>query len=265
MSAHPGPSFLLRTLFFLPYSALLGRPYRPAVRTPPFHGGNTGSNPVRVAKRATPSKPASAEDPQPVTGGLHRIKATAVLVAFCHFLRSSWPTWPVLPLLRIPVRTEEFAERDQFLGLRRDRRPKPGRTCQRNRQHHQKHKCPGKSCYLLATPVHATKGARAGKRPGPTKKLFVIGMLDIRSDRCISRDTMHVSKWGNSLAIRLPAAVVEILALKEGDEIEITVTDSRVFKVSRKASRAELLERLHAFRGRLPLDFKFDRDEANAR
>jgi antitoxin MazE len=76
---------------------------------------------------------------------------------------------------------------------------------------------------------------------------------------------MHVSKWGNSLAIRLPAAVVEVLALKEGDEIEITVTDSRVFKVSRKASRAELLERLRAFRGRLPLDFKFDRDEANGR
>ena len=61
------------------------------------------------------------------------------------------------------------------------------------------------------------------------------------------------------------AAVVEVLALKEGDEIEITVTDSRMFKVSRKASRAELLERLRAFRGRLPLDFKFDRDEANAR
>jgi antitoxin MazE len=58
---------------------------------------------------------------------------------------------------------------------------------------------------------------------------------------------------------------VEVLALKEGDEIEITVTDSRMFKVSRKASRAELLERLRAFRGRLPLDFKFDRDEANAR
>ena len=28
----------------------LSRPYRPAVRTLPFHGGNTGSNPVRVAK-----------------------------------------------------------------------------------------------------------------------------------------------------------------------------------------------------------------------
>jgi antitoxin MazE len=76
---------------------------------------------------------------------------------------------------------------------------------------------------------------------------------------------MRVSKWGNSLAIRLPAPVVEVLALKEGDEIEITVTECRMFEVSRKASRQELLERLQAFRGRLPLDFKFDRDEANAR
>ena len=76
---------------------------------------------------------------------------------------------------------------------------------------------------------------------------------------------MHVSKWGNSLAIRLPAAVVELLELKEGDEIEITVADSRTFSVSRKSSRRDLLKRLRAFRGRLPEDFKFDRDEANAR
>ena len=76
---------------------------------------------------------------------------------------------------------------------------------------------------------------------------------------------MHVSKWGNSLAIRLPAAVVEVLELKEGDEIEITIADSRRFNVSRKASRAELLKRLRALRGRLPDDFKFDREEANAR
>ena len=76
---------------------------------------------------------------------------------------------------------------------------------------------------------------------------------------------MHVSKWGNSLAIRLPAAVVKVLELKEGDEIEITIADSRRFNVSRKASRAELLKRLRALRGRLPDDFKFDREEANAR
>ena len=76
---------------------------------------------------------------------------------------------------------------------------------------------------------------------------------------------MYVSKWGNSLAIRLPAAVVKVLELKEGDEIEIAVADTRKFNVSRKASREELLKRLRAFRGRLPDDFKFNRDGANAR
>ena len=76
---------------------------------------------------------------------------------------------------------------------------------------------------------------------------------------------MQVAKWGNSLAIRLPAAVVDALKLKEGDEIEIHVASSKQFGVARKPGREELLKRLRAFRGRLPADFKFDRDEANAR
>ena len=76
---------------------------------------------------------------------------------------------------------------------------------------------------------------------------------------------MQVAKWGNSLAVRLPAAVVEALALKEGDEIEIHVADTRQFGVARKPGRDELLRRLRAFRGRLPPDFKFDRNDANAR
>ncbi len=76
---------------------------------------------------------------------------------------------------------------------------------------------------------------------------------------------MQVAKWGNSLAVRLPAAVVEALALKEGDEIEIHVADARAFAVALKPGREELLKRLRAFRGRLPADVKFDRDEANAR
>lgn len=76
---------------------------------------------------------------------------------------------------------------------------------------------------------------------------------------------MQVAKWGNSLAVRLPAAVVEALGLKEGDEIEVTVAGAREFGIARKPDRADLLKRLRAFRGRLPPDFKFDRDEANAR
>lgn len=76
---------------------------------------------------------------------------------------------------------------------------------------------------------------------------------------------MQVAKWGNSLAVRLPAIVVEALELKVGDEIEIHVADSRTLGVALKPGRDELLKRLRAFRGRLPPDFKFDRDEVNAR
>ena len=76
---------------------------------------------------------------------------------------------------------------------------------------------------------------------------------------------MQVAKWGNSLAVRLPAAVVDALELKEGDEIEIHVADPRAFEVARKRGPEDLLKRLRAFRGRLPADWKFDRDEANAR
>lgn len=76
---------------------------------------------------------------------------------------------------------------------------------------------------------------------------------------------IKIVKWGNSLALRLPAAVVEALKLKEGDEIEVHVAGARDFAVARKPSRAELLKGLRVFRGRLPPDFRFDRDEANVR
>jgi antitoxin MazE len=75
---------------------------------------------------------------------------------------------------------------------------------------------------------------------------------------------MRVANWGNSLAVRLPACVVQALDLKGGYEIEIHLADEREFGVSRKPGRKELLRRLRAFRGHLPADFKFDRDEANA-
>lgn len=76
---------------------------------------------------------------------------------------------------------------------------------------------------------------------------------------------MHISKWGNSLAVRLPSAVVEVLGLKEGDDIEIQVAGARVFEVSKKPAARELLARLRKYRGRLPADFKFDRIEAHER
>ncbi len=76
---------------------------------------------------------------------------------------------------------------------------------------------------------------------------------------------MQVSRWGNSLAIRIPAAVAEALALKEGDDVEVHVAGERSFALRKKPGTEALLERLRAFRGRLPADFHFDRDDANAR
>ena len=76
---------------------------------------------------------------------------------------------------------------------------------------------------------------------------------------------MQVARWGNSLAVRLPAAVVEALGLKEGDDIEIYVFDAETWAVKRKPNRRELLARLRKFRGRLPADFKFDRDDTHER
>jgi len=76
---------------------------------------------------------------------------------------------------------------------------------------------------------------------------------------------MKVSKWGNSLGVRLPQAVVDALTLKAGDDIEIVVSGARRFEVRRNSTRLRALERLRALSRPLPLGFVFDRDEANAR
>lgn len=76
---------------------------------------------------------------------------------------------------------------------------------------------------------------------------------------------MRVAKWGNSLAIRLPAAVVKALRLKDGDSIEIRVAGKRTFEASRDLSRERALERLRKLRRPFPPGFIFDREEANER
>ena len=76
---------------------------------------------------------------------------------------------------------------------------------------------------------------------------------------------MQVCRWGNSLAVRLPVAVVEALNLKEGEEIEIQVTGERALAIGRKPGARDLLVRLRKYRGRLPADFRFDRLEAQER
>jgi antitoxin MazE len=75
---------------------------------------------------------------------------------------------------------------------------------------------------------------------------------------------MRVCKLGNSLAIRLPASVVEALELK-GDEVEVHVVGDRVLQVHRNRTSERAIARIRAFRKKLPTDWKFDREEENAR
>jgi antitoxin MazE len=76
---------------------------------------------------------------------------------------------------------------------------------------------------------------------------------------------MQVGKWGNSLAVRLPAAVVEALKLKEGDEIEIEIAGERQFRVQRDQRREAAMAKLKALNWTLPQGFRFNRDDANER
>lgn len=76
---------------------------------------------------------------------------------------------------------------------------------------------------------------------------------------------MKVSKWGNSLAIRLPAAVVAALRIVAGDEIALHVLGDRAFAIDRDRSRERALKRIRALRKELPAGWRFNRGEANSR
>lgn len=77
---------------------------------------------------------------------------------------------------------------------------------------------------------------------------------------------MLVSKWGNSLAVRLPKALVEELGLKEGDELTmVAARNSTIAVETREDRRLRALENIRARKWTLPPDYKFDRDEANER
>ena len=75
---------------------------------------------------------------------------------------------------------------------------------------------------------------------------------------------MRVAKWGNSLAVRLPADLVRELGLKEGDRIDL-VKDEDAVKVRRLPRAEEILRDLRRFRGSLPAAERLGRDEAHER
>lgn len=75
---------------------------------------------------------------------------------------------------------------------------------------------------------------------------------------------MQVAKWGNSLAVRLPAKLVRQLGLKEGDDIDLHA-DQTGLAISRHQRPEEVLASLRTFRGRLPGEARLSRDAAHER
>ncbi len=51
---------------------------------------------------------------------------------------------------------------------------------------------------------------------------------------------MQVAKWGHSMAVRLSAAAVDALELKEGDDIDILIAGSRSFEIKKKPITKQL-------------------------
>ena len=73
---------------------------------------------------------------------------------------------------------------------------------------------------------------------------------------------MQVAKWGNSLAVRLPADLVRELGLKEGDQVDLVKDDGTIL-VRRQTRADEVLQGLRRFRRKLPKDARLSRDAAH--
>jgi len=81
----------------------------------------------------------------------------------------------------------------------------------------------------------------------------------------ILEGAMQVSKWGNSLAIRLPKKLVDELQLAPGDELAVVAATKDEITVEKVDRRAAFLKAMEQFRWPAPEGYTFDRDEANER
>jgi antitoxin MazE len=75
---------------------------------------------------------------------------------------------------------------------------------------------------------------------------------------------MRVSKWGNSLAVRLPKKLVEDMGLAEGDEVDVRAIDAQTLAITRHAE-ADFVIKLRLLQKPTPEGFRWSREEANER
>jgi antitoxin MazE len=76
-------------------------------------------------------------------------------------------------------------------------------------------------------------------------------------------DILKVARWGNSLAIRLPAKMVKDLDIREGDLLGRDVLALR--KSLPKLTPNEAADGIRAMQRQMPVDWKLDRDDPDMR
>ena len=65
---------------------------------------------------------------------------------------------------------------------------------------------------------------------------------------------IQISKWGNSLALRIPAAFIKEIQLKDGDQVEATLSkDGSLIIRPQKLERKVIAAELRAFRATLKM------------
>jgi antitoxin MazE len=114
----------------------------------------------------------------------------------------------------------------------------------------------------------ATCAGRQGRLPSMRRR-FVSKPTrsdhDMQARRSIMEGTMLVSKWDDSLAVRLPQTLVDELGLKEGDELKVVEATKGQIAVEKIDQRAEFQKQTEQLRWSLPEDYKLHHDEAKER
>ncbi|MGJ4893110.1 AbrB/MazE/SpoVT family DNA-binding domain-containing protein [Bradyrhizobium sp. HKCCYLRH3099] len=77
---------------------------------------------------------------------------------------------------------------------------------------------------------------------------------------------MRVFKHGDGLAVCLPQSVIAELGLRESDDVTVVRAEKGVIEIDSKEARRRLaIDSLASRNWTLPPDYKFGREEANAR
>jgi antitoxin MazE len=76
---------------------------------------------------------------------------------------------------------------------------------------------------------------------------------------------MQVSKWGNSLAVRLPKKLVEDLGLVEGDSVNVVSADAETIVIAKDDGEGDFIRRLRELQKPRPKGFIWNREDANKR